>query len=94
LTSQSIRESRYRLSVDLAPHPAATTLGTVEVVLDRLLGVIEGDPALVHLERFPGREARHRQPVPPPALAKPVPGPLWSHQAEALDLTPPVGQLS
>ncbi len=60
----------------------------MEVVLDRLLGVIEGDPALVHLQRFPGREARHRQPVPPlaPALAKLVPGPLWSHQAEALEL--------
>ncbi|HVL03792.1 MAG TPA: DEAD/DEAH box helicase, partial [Acidimicrobiales bacterium] len=60
----------------------------MQVVTDRLLEGIEGDPALIHLERLPARAARHRQPVPalPPALAARLPGPLWSHQAEALEL--------
>jgi len=63
-------------------------LDDVRVALDRLLGVVEGDPSLVHLERFPGRPARHRQAAPPvaPALAALLPGPLWSHQADALEL--------
>ena len=63
-------------------------MGGVQVLPDRLLGAIEADPALVHLERLAARSARHRQPVPTlaPALAELVDGPLWSHQAEALEL--------
>jgi DEAD/DEAH box helicase domain-containing protein len=63
-------------------------LSGVQVAIDRLLGVIDGHPALVHLERFSSREARHRLPVPAlaPALVERLPGPLWSHQAEALEL--------
>ena len=60
----------------------------MQVVADRLLEGIEGDQALIHLERSPARPARHRQPVPAlaPELAARLPGPLWSHQAEALEL--------
>ncbi|HEV2810821.1 MAG TPA: DEAD/DEAH box helicase [Acidimicrobiales bacterium] len=60
----------------------------MHVVADRLLEGIEGDRALIHLERLPARAARHRQPLPalPPAVAERLPGPLWSHQAEAVEL--------
>lgn len=60
----------------------------MQAVADRLLEGIEGDRALIHLERLPARGAHHRQPVPAlaPALAARLPGPLWSHQAEALEL--------
>ena len=43
---------------------------------------------LVHVAHLPSRPARHgdlRSPLPDP-LAAALPGPLWSHQAEALDL--------
>ncbi|MDP9019457.1 MAG: DEAD/DEAH box helicase [Actinomycetota bacterium] len=60
----------------------------MQVTLDRLLAGLEDDDRLVHLERLPARAPRHTVPDPPlpPALADRLAGPLWSHQARALEL--------
>ncbi|MGI9120228.1 MAG: DEAD/DEAH box helicase [Acidimicrobiales bacterium] len=60
----------------------------MQVELDPLLSVIEGDPALVHLERFAARPARYGRLARPldPEVADRLPGPLWTHQALAVDL--------
>lgn len=60
----------------------------MQVQLDRLLAGLEGNPALVHLERFSPRPARFAELAHPldPELADRLPGRLWSHQAQAIDL--------
>ncbi|HSH23716.1 MAG TPA: DEAD/DEAH box helicase [Acidimicrobiales bacterium] len=60
----------------------------MQVQLDRLQAVLEDSPALVHLERIPAREARFAELARPlrAELAVRLPGPLWCHQAETIDL--------
>ncbi|MGI8759568.1 MAG: DEAD/DEAH box helicase [Acidimicrobiales bacterium] len=60
----------------------------MQVALDRLLVALEGDPALVHLERDPARSARYGRLGLPlsPLVAERLGRPLWSHQAQAVDL--------
>jgi DEAD/DEAH box helicase domain-containing protein len=61
----------------------------LDLDLDHFVAAFAGDPRLVHVERLPARQPRHR------ALARPLPAGLaerfgvqafWSHQAEAIDL--------
>ncbi len=60
----------------------------MQVTLDRLLSGLQNDDCLVHLERLPARPPRLAAPDPPlpPAVADRLAGPLWSHQARALEL--------
>jgi DEAD/DEAH box helicase domain-containing protein len=54
---------------------------------DVLAALVE-DGRIVHVERIPAREARTAalsRPL-PPAIAARLPGPLWTHQAQAIDL--------
>ncbi len=87
--------SRYRLERFLAtavPAPSTagptSTVGTVQVQVDRLVAGLEDNPALVHLERLPARSARFAELARPltPALEARLPGRLWCHQARAVDL--------
>ena len=76
-------------------EPIAEVLADLAAARDRELhadpdrGPLPGDPRrLAHLVHLPARSARHaelRRPLPPEVSAA-VPQPLWSHQAEALDL--------
>ena len=60
----------------------------MQLQLDRLVAGLEGSPALVHLERSEARPARFAEPASPlpPELASRLPGRLWCHQAQAIDL--------
>jgi DEAD/DEAH box helicase domain-containing protein len=73
------------VDVDAARSGTAPRVGDLEVVAD----LLRADERLVHLERIPAREARHRAPARPlPDLLAPAlpPDGLWSHQAAAIDL--------
>ncbi len=63
-------------------------MAAMQVQLDRLVAGLEDSPALIHLELLPARAARHAElarPLPAAVEAR-LPGLLWCHQAQAVDL--------
>jgi DEAD/DEAH box helicase domain-containing protein len=82
---RGVPHAACRWSIAERAFAAATLL---HVDLAEVLAELGTDGRLVHLERLPARPARHGElarPL-PTALAERLPGPLWRHQAEAVDL--------